>query len=244
MTAASIPLPAYSPALFVDRDIEAALAVEVARHIHDGASEGPRPILCRGERGTGSTWLAVRLQRPIFPGIPGVTPLLINFFPPPAELMPQANEWFADVPPAFGQADLDQLTKRIVQWVATCVGAMTAPEASLRELTNWLVRDVEQSFRRQVLALSLDSVFEADWDLLARLETHLLAPLAALPRVLIVMTGRGRLYPWESPYLRVDVADARLSPFDPETVVTQLKQQAPGAELRAGSIKDLGGGHP
>jgi hypothetical protein len=114
----------------------------------------------------------------------------------------------------------------------------------LSEIARWLAQTVEQQFKHRVLVLILDSVFEADWSLLEQLETYLLAPLAALPHVLIVMTGRGRLYPWASPYLRVEASDRALKPFTPEEVVEQLRRQAPDAEHRAEEIVRLGGGHP
>jgi hypothetical protein len=244
MTSSSIALPPYNPDLFVDREDKIQRIQAIIQQISDGDSDRPRAIVFRGERGSGKTWLALHLQRVVLPSIPNVTSLLLNFLPPTARHAPQENEWFIKTSPDVGQPDVDLLTRQIVQWVAEHVGATTAPEASLREQPGWLVRDVEQLFAERVLALILDSVFEADRDLLALLETHLFAPLAGLPRVLIIMTGRGRPYPWESPLLRVDVEDVYLPSFDVGMVEEQLRQQAPRATSRAGAIKDLGGGHP
>jgi hypothetical protein len=252
----STTLPVYSSEAFVDREQEVELTKVIARQISrasidgqqmSGSSDPPQIVVFRGERGSGKTWLALHLQRTVLPSIPNVMPLLINFFPPLVQQTPQANEWFADTLPdaePLESEQLTQLTQRIVEWVAGRVGATTVPNASLRELTNWLVRDVEQLFHERVLALILDSVYEVSWDLLKELETYLLAPLAALPRVLIVMTGRGRPYPWESPYLRADVAEDQLHPFDTEQVERQLYYQKPEAVPQAARIRTLGGGHP
>jgi hypothetical protein len=110
-----------------------------------------------------------------------------------------------------------------------------------------------------VICLILDSVFETNWSFLDHLERYLLAAFAALPRVLIVMTGRGRPYLWKSPYLRTEREDQSLTPFSVEQVAEQIRRSLSSAPhlspavaglsnealtRLARRIIDLGGGYP
>jgi hypothetical protein len=239
-TTASLP---YDPALFVGREQEVALVAGIARQMIQGAKNQARAIVFHGERGVGKTWLSLYLHRTILPEISGVTSLLINLFPSREGEFARKDELFAKTYP-FVEKNHEKVTQEIIEWVAGRIQAQSSPEASLSEIARWLAQTVEQQFKHQVLVLILDSVFEADWSLLEQLETYLLAPLAALPQVLIVMTGRGRLYPWASPYLRVEASERALKAFTPQEVIEQLRRQAPDAEHRAEEIVQLGGGHP
>jgi len=110
-----------------------------------------------------------------------------------------------------------------------------------------------------VICLILDSVFETNWSFLDHLERYLLAAFAALPRVLIVMTGRGRPYLWKSPYLRTEREEQSLTPFSTEQVAEQIRRSLSNAPhlppVVAGMsdealtrfaqrVIDLGGGYP
>jgi hypothetical protein len=208
-----------------------------------------KAIVFQGERGNGKTWLSLHLHREILPKIANVTSLLISMSAPPEGYSAQNNEWFSKPPSHLEKTSPDDTVKKIVEWVALRLGTTTAPDATLRELTGWLVRDIEQLLKQRILVLILDSIFEADWSLLEKLEQHLLAPLAALPRTLIVMTGRGRLYPWESPYLRVGAQTSALNQFDFKEIREQLKRQVPETEAWSDErlreeIENPGGGHP
>jgi hypothetical protein len=241
MNPTGVALPAYEPATFVDRAEQVELVRGLARQISDGATPRLRTIVFQGGRGVGKTWLALHLARTILPGIPGVRSLLISFLPtletPPPEAYP--DEWAGDI-----QAEPARRAHAIIAWVAERLGAPTSATADLRVLSDWLARFVEQQYKERVLVLILDSVFEADESLLKLVEQHLLAPLASLSRVLIMITGRGRPYSWESPYLRVETITERLSPFDERQTAEQVHKQVPRARLTAEQLVELGGGHP
>jgi len=132
----------------------------------------------------------------------------------------------------------------------------------VRDLSAWLAQDVKQKLESEphlVICLILDSVFETNWSFLDQLERYLLAAFAALPRILIVMTGRGRPYLWKSPYLRTERDEQSLTPFSVEQVVEQIRRSLSNApDLRpavaglsdealtrlAQRVIDLGGGYP
>jgi hypothetical protein len=232
----------YSPETFVDREADTALVEGLTRQILQGETNRPRALMFQGERGSGKSWFSLHLAHTILPAIPGVTPLLIGLCPSPEELQPAENDYFIDVSPEV--SDAEAATRSILEWVARRLNTTTAQDASPSELSTWLARDIEKTFSAQALVLILDSVLEADWSFLSKLETHLLAPLALLPRVLIIMTGRGQLYSWESPYLRVDVESKQLQPFDETTIQHQFERLHISPHLSPKEIHDLGGGHP
>jgi hypothetical protein len=167
---------------------------------------------------------------------------LISLSAPQDDLLPADNELFIDVSPDVN--DPAKATHDILAWVTDHLKTTTAENASSRELATWLVRDIEILYAAQALVLIVDSALEADWNFLAQLETHLLAPLALLPRVLIVMTGRGQPYSWESPYLRVDVRSEQLPPFDAANIQQQLDRLHITSSKSPQEIYELGGGHP
>jgi hypothetical protein len=92
----------------------------------------------------------------------------------------------------------------------------------------------------------VDQAYESDWKLLSELEEYLLGPLAVEPRVLIVMAGRGRAYPWKTPELRLFAEFRKLGPFtDPIQTAEQLQKQiSPQAAARAEEIHNQSGGNP
>jgi energy-coupling factor transporter ATP-binding protein EcfA2 len=232
----------YSPEAFVDRETEIGLVQGLTEQILQRATERPRAVIFQGERGSGKSWLALHLARTVLPAMPGVIPVLISLGAPPDDRPTMDNELFINVSPEV--ISPDESTLSILAWLAGRLKTTTAENASARELATWLVRDIEIFYPAQALVFILDSALEADWNFLAQLETHLLAPLALLPRVLIVMTGRGQPYSWESPYLRVDVQNEHLQPFDEAKIQLQLERQHIKSNKTPREIFELGGGHP
>jgi hypothetical protein len=230
----------YSPEAFVDREVEIALVHGLTQQILQGETDRPRAVIFQGERGSGKSWLVLHLMRTVLPAS-GTIPLLISLGTP-GDLPPADNELFINVSP--DAISPDEATRTILAWLTDRLKTTTAENASARELATWLVRDVENLYPVQALVVIVDSALEADWGFLAQLETHLLAPLALLSRVLIVMTGRGQPYSWESPYLRVDVRNEQLQPFDEANIQRQLERQHIKSSKTPKEIFDLGGGHP
>jgi hypothetical protein len=232
----------YSPDAFIAREAEIALVTGLAQQILRNETDRPRAVIFQGERGSGKSWLALHLTRSVLPAVAGAVPVLISLSAPQDDLPSADNELFIDVTPDVNGPD--RATHDILAWVTSHLKTTTAENASSRELATWLVRDIENLYPMQALVLIVDSALEADWNFLAQLETHLLAPLALLPRVLIVMTGRGQPYSWESPYLRVDVCSEKLPPFDEANIQRQLERQHITSSKSPKEIYELGGGHP
>ena len=95
----------------------------------------------------------------------------------------------------------------------------------MADLSRWLEADVRRFTRESVFVLLLDQVHEAPWALLERLDQFLLGPLAAIPRVLPVVAGRGQGYPWVSPEMQLRSEALRLKPFTEEQTQDQIRLQ-------------------
>ena len=268
--------PVYRPDLFVNREQEIETVNRALQNIARGGgdAEQVRTIVFRGERGLGKSWLALHLHRSVLrEEAPRMLPdyrivsLFVSLSPPPEGLTVDEREWHITHDDAHRIAGEDEthyeaLLQKLVAWVAEQLGITRAPYAPVRDLSAWLAQDVKQKLESEphlVICLILDSVFETNWSFLDHLERYLLAAFAALPRVLIVMTGRGRPYLWKSPYLRTEREDQSLTPFSVEQVAEQIRRSLSSAPhlspavaglsnealtRLARRIIDLGGGYP
>jgi len=127
----------------------------------------------------------------------------------------------------------------------TVLGEDKLPGATPAEMSRALMERMRRRLQDRPLTLLVDSVYESDWRLLAALEDYLLGPLAIEPRVLIVMAGRGRPYPWKTPELRLKADFWDLQPFQDEKMTEeQLRRQRPKALEKAAKIHELSGGNP
>ena len=280
-------LPVYKDDLFVNRDKEIETVTKALENIARGDAEQVRTIVFRGERGLGKSWLALHLHRSAIhrsaikekasTRIPDyrIVSFLISLTPPPKELQVGEREWYItsnDISQieSGDERHYEHLLQELLAWIAEQLDIVRTPYASLRDLSAWLAQDVRkklESERDLIICLILDSVFEANRSFLDYLERYLLAAFAALPRVLIIMTGRGRPYLWKSPYLRLEREDQSLTPFSLEQVTKQIKkslqkssqgspQESPQDTLIAANLSDeaieqlakkvinLGGGYP
>lgn len=234
--------PAYSPGLFVNREAEIRRVTETLQGIAYGKAEHAPTIVFRGERGLGKSWLAIHLHRYVLREeaprrLPQhrIVSFLINLTPPfdPAiDTIAPEGEWHITREEALLVAGGDEqkcepVLRRMLNWLAEQLHVVRAPFAPVRDLSAWFAQDVKQELEREsnlLICLILDSVFETDQVFLDVLERHVLAALAALPRVLIVMTGRGRPYLWKSPYLRTEKDEQPLIPFAVEQVAEQIRR--------------------
>lgn len=234
--------PAYSPGLFVNRETEIRRVTDALQGIADGKAEHARTIVFRGERGLGKSWLAIHLHRYVLreeaPRLllqHSIVSFLINLTPPfdhSIEETTPAGEWRitreeADRIVAGGDQAFEAVLQRMLNWLAEQLDVVRAPYAPVRDLSAWLAMDIKNKLDQEaslLICLTLDSIFEVNQDFLDVLERHVLATLAALPRVLIVMTGRGRPYLWKSPYLRAEREEQPLQPFGVEQVADQIRR--------------------
>ncbi len=233
---------------------ELALVTNVIDHIDD--PDQPRTVVFHKEIGSGKTWLVLYLKREVLSHLFNVTTLFVSFGKPFQDSSLAPGEYVVDEKLYAPDASPDELARGVLAWIAQqdSINASTSPTGDLIEQTGLLVNAIREKFKERVLVLIFDSIFEVDWTKLAKLENALLAPLAALPRVVMVLTGRGRMYPWESPYLRVNVAPFKsaegefipLRPFTSLEVATQLQllKQTLSPSLPAETIHQLGGGYP
>ncbi len=226
MARQSIKLPDYSPDKFVDRDTEIELVMERARKLAEGEASDRRTIIFTGERGTGKSWLLAHLEEEIN-ALPGMQTFSFSL------------GRYADWEPVLAVADILKSLDNQLEEGGEALGA------TLAEMSRNLMEEVRQTLDQEALALLVDHVYESDWKLLAALEDYLLGPLAVEPRVLVVMAGRGRAYPWKTPELRLKAQPKNLEPFSKEEYTTeQLKRQQNKAADRAKEIHKLSGGNP
>lgn len=223
-----INIPSYSVELFLDREEPTDLVEMTLKRVVQRDKSALRTIIFEAERGSGKTWLALHLVRKVIPQYPQMTPLFICLRPNKDHNVPQENELFLDEFMAPAKADEDRqvadVTARVMRWVAEKVGALRAERYELRELSRWIIEAVETS--PGGFALVLDSAYEANWPLLGDLEKYLFGPLAALPNVMTILTGRGRRYPWESPDLKLNAAARQLERFPVNKARQMISMQA------------------
>ncbi len=248
-------IPVYSPALFVGREELIQRIQEIMDKIHKGASDrNPvRSILVKGERGSGKTWLSLHLQRKVLPDLPWVKSLLIR-------LSPNLDERRRNIESEKGEKEIDTrsrgiqgltpeeghlLCSDILEWIAAQLEVPVIKGGALKDLSSWIQRKIETMVQeRRVFVLVLDSLFEADWNFLDTFENYLLAPLANIPNTLLIMTGRGKIYPWVSPSLKMDRHEEVLLPFSKSEVEQQLSKEPGQPVLSAEEIFRLGKGYP
>ena len=223
----AIKLLEYLPKKFVNRRQEIELVMKQVRALLQGDRPDARTIIFTGERGTGKSWLLAHLQKVKLDALSGVHTFEFNLHE------------YADWDPILAVADILKRLDAAIGKRNTKLGI------TLADMSRNLMQDVRQSLGKQVLVLLVDYVYESDWKLLAALEDYLLGPLAVEPRVLIVMAGRGRAYPWKTPELRLKARFVDLEPFPDVALTTeQLERQQKRAVPRAAKIHDLSGGNP
>lgn len=220
--------PPYSADKFVDREQEIGLVTNKARDLAAWKSVSRRTVIFSGERGTGKSWLLAHLARTEFPRIPGVVVFLLSL------------RVYVGFDPILAVANI------LKDFRENVIGQQGGFGATLAEMSRQIVQEIRLLLREKIVVVLVDEVYEADWDLLAALEDYLLAPLAVEPRVLIVMAGRGRAYPWTAPELRLYSELYPLRPF-PEMSWTSAqveKQVSKKAAEKAPQIHELSGGNP
>ncbi len=210
--------PSYSPDKFVDRE-------EELRHLDHVLESGEkRAVIFRGERGVGKSWLRAHWE------------WQLRKRKDLQVLRVDLKKYKGDEP-EWAIADIIRRVGEKIGQTGEALGA------DLAEMSRTLLQHVRKTKKRLILVL--DHVYESDWKLLALLEEYLLAPLIAEPRVFIILTGRGRWYPWRTPDLTFRTEQAVVTPLQSEEETRQqLEKQAPQGLQWAREIHRLTGGNP
>ncbi|HHH41472.1 MAG TPA: hypothetical protein ENK56_05655 [Chloroflexi bacterium] len=230
-------IPDYHPERFVNREQEINLVVGRAREIGGNQIVRRRTIIFAGERGSGKTWLLRHLAEVTLP--PSDHPIGNRLEGTGAHAVYLSLlDWHqvAHLIRALGE--------QVARWQGGTSLFPRERDAPLDDLSRFLRQDVERLVHQTPLVLLVDHVYEADEALLAELERRLLAPLATLPRVLLVLAGRGKPHPWVAPELRLYVEERTLAPFDVETTKAQLERQVPDKAGQASQIQQRSRGYP
>jgi len=222
----TVQLLSYSPSLFVNREQELQILEERVQALKEGR-DGHGVLILLGERGVGKTWLRAHFEHQLSQERVPVVRLDLKEY--------------AGKDPAWAVADILQRVS------AETGGPRERLGADLAEMSRTVFRHLQKFLQQQPLVVIVDHVYESDWALLPLLEDYLLGPLAAERRVLLLLTGRGRLYPWKNPELSTladPLGKPELKPFDPLLTKEQLQHQAPLQAHRADEIYALTGGNP
>lgn len=210
--------PAYSPDRFVDREEELK---RLNRILESGEK---RAVVFRGERGIGKSWLPAHWEWQLR-------------HRKDLQVLRLDLKEYRGKEPGWATADI---IRRVSE---RACGPGERLGADLAEMSRTLLEHIRKL--RKTLVLILDHVYESDWTLLALLEEYLLAPLISEPRVFIVLTGRGRWYPWRTPDLTLRAEPVVLKPLPSEEETRkQLEKQAQQGLPLAGKIHQLTGGNP
>jgi len=224
---ANLQLPEYTPGRFVNREDEIKLITQKVQALIERRLVERRTVVFVGECGVGKSWLMDHLQAILPRQFRDLKVLRLDL------------KAYVDEDPTWAVADMIRRVSIGTSGPGECLGP------DLATMSRRLMEHLRGILRKSILLLLMDHVHESNWNLLPLLEDYLLGPLAAEPRVLIIMTGRGRLYPWKTPELRLKADFKDLLPFQrPEETQAQLEQQAYKALPQAPEIHTLSQGNP
>jgi len=202
-----------------------------------------RTLHILGERGTGKTWLLKCLHYAEFPEISTsenkkISSFYIDFESRrtiPLEKKEYGVPWHTadDGDEAFTNSLVD-----LLYWMTQQLGIQTAytPDDPnddekgdyLPDLTEGLMGSISEKLseeRDDVFVLLLDGVYSQPAGFLRLLEQHLLHPLMAADfRVMLIMSGRGEMHRWITPFLLDFSIKERLGHFDEEGLKIVLKK--------------------
>lgn len=230
-------LSPYDSEMFIDREDEIDQVVSILRQPQPRI----RAIVFDGERGAGKTWLSLHLHRTVFKKeIRGLTSWLFSLWSPGEGYSPwgenqQTNEHFVS---ENEKLDIDVFLEEIRKGLSIEL----PPHPALVEKVDAIRRYV-QTHGDERFVLILDSAYESDWSLLDQLETQFLGNLLTLDNFFVIVTGRGRPYPWKIPYL-IEAVRFGLGRFSVEQVQEQLKRFNLSSILSVQDIYNIGEGWP
>lgn len=200
-----------------------------------------RAVVIDGDRGAGKTWLSLHLHRTLLKTeIMGITSWLFSLWGSGDDNRPegekeQENERFVH------QGDKIKL-EDFLRIIEESLTIQLPPNAIFAEKVDAIRRYI-QSHSDKRFVLILDSAYESDWSLLEQFETHLLGNLLTLNNFFVIITGRGRPYPWKVPYL-IEAIRFGLGTFSVDQIKKQIEKFGLSSILSVNEIYEIGKGWP
>ncbi|MDM8520658.1 AAA family ATPase [Anaerolineales bacterium HSG6] len=207
MTHTITSLP-YSPTMFVGRKDDTKKIMDIMDDIISDKEPDIRIITFSGQRGIGKSWLLKQIAHLL------------------TERYPNKVKVFVDDLKDYDQQNPATSIVSILQKFQQTILQERISKTTPAEMSRKIIQALQTTqFRDNIpLVVLLDTVHEADWQLLDAIEEYLLGPLALEKQVLIVMTGRGRPYRWKSWPLRFNVEQHDLPPFNRHDTKEQLRR--------------------
>lgn len=216
-------LLSYNRSQFVGRDNELEKTQNILDKLASGEKTGDRALTFIGEVGTGKSWLINRIKDQLkdAKAIPIFLDLSLYHYDEPVE------------------AILEILKE--IQFQLT--GIKDTFSESPTEVSRQVMGTVQNYAKQETLGLLLDHVYETDWGILTYIDQYLLSPFAANSRTMIVLAGRGRPYPWNTPELPFHNL-SYLKPFSKLETQLQIEKQILNSSLPEDAIFKYSGGIP
>lgn len=229
----------YDPNKFIDRDEEIRQILTILKQ----STPRVRAVVIEGDRGGGKTWLSLHLHRTIFKQeIEGITSWLFSLWSPGENYHPEGKE--AQVGERFLR-DGEQSRFKVDDFLKIIIDGLRIelpPDPITAEKVDSIRRYV-QNHADDRFVLILDSVFESDWSLIEQIETHFLGNLLTLNNFFVIVTGRGRPYPWKAPNL-IEAVRFGLGPFSVDNIKKQIEKFGLSSFLSVDEIYGIGSGWP
>lgn len=238
MTKTPITPSVYDPNKFVNREEE---KIQQILSLLRQSQPRSRAIIIDGDRGAGKTWLSLHLHRTVFnQEITGITSWLFSLCSSGEKYRPggakeHKNERFVS------EGEILQI-EEFLEIILKNLYIENITKLNLAERVD-LVRRHVQSHIDERFVLILDSAYESDWSFLEKLEAHFLGNLLTLNNFFVIITGRGRPYPWKVPYL-IESVQFGLGKFSIEQIKEQINKLGFSFSLSIDEIYEIGQGWP
>jgi hypothetical protein len=218
----------YKETMFVGRTEEIEKIIIILRLLLSGSPPDKRTIAFMGERGIGKSWLLRHLYQKIKNEFQNIVLFQLDLADLGNDPVLAVLDALRKFRACFSNSDRE-------------LEGGTPAEASRR-----ILEDAREQIKKRVLVVLVDHVYESDWKLLAGLEDYLLGPLSIEPNTLIILSGRGREYPWKTPELRLKAEFEYLQPLSEDDTKEQLRKQIPEniVDERVKDIFKATGGNP